>query len=103
MKRMIPALAFGMFIVPVANAAVGLVSVPVACGTIAEVHDLLDVNMPKAEPIGKGDDFGGPGRVVLFTGNGYWALITRTGADSFCVVASGHNWTVTGPRPATGF
>ena len=103
MKRIVAALALGIFFAPVANAAVGLVQVPVACGTIAEVHDLLGVNMPKPEPIGKGDDSGGQGRVVLFTGNGYWALITRTGADSLCVVASGHNWTVIESQPATGF
>jgi hypothetical protein len=103
MKRMIVALALSVFTIPAADAAVGLVQVPVACGTIEEVHTLLGVNMPKPEAIGKGDDSGGHDMVVLFTGSGYWALVTKVSADGLCVVASGHNWTVKEPRPATGF
>ena len=88
--------AFSLSAAPTANAAVDLVQVPVACGTLQDVQNLLSVNMPSPETIGKGGNSRGEDLVVLLTGaTGYWALVATMSPTSVCVVASGRNWTVT--------
>ena len=97
------AAALAILPAPAAHAAVELVQVSAACGTMAEVHELLAVNMPHPEPIGKGGDSHGQDLVVLFTGTGYWALVAKLSADRVCVVASGRNWTAVVPGEAEAF
>jgi hypothetical protein len=93
MKRRIIVAAFCIFAAPAANAAVDLVQVPVACGTLTDVKTLLDVNMPSPETIGKGGNSRGEDLVTLLTGaSGYWALVATMSPTSVCVVASGRNW-----------
>ena len=93
MKRRIIAAALGIFAAPAANAAVDLVQVPVACGTLEDVQDLLNVNMPSPETIGKGGNSRGEDLVALLTGaTGYWALVATMSPTNVCVVASGRTW-----------
>lgn len=98
MKRTIIAAALSIIAVPAADAAVDLVQVPVACGTLQEVQNLLDVNMPSPDTIGKGGNSRGEDLVVLLTGaSGYWALVATMSPTNVCVVASGRNWKTIDP------
>ncbi|CAN5331660.1 hypothetical protein BH10PSE9_BH10PSE9_20440 [soil metagenome] len=100
MKRNAIALAFSICLPAAAHAEVGLVSVPVLCGTSADVMNTLAVKMPTPEEIGGGGDGRGVPIATLLTGNGYWALLAMLSSDRVCVVASGHDWTVTDPAKA---
>jgi hypothetical protein len=98
MKRTIIAAALSVFAAPAANAAIDLVQVPAACGTLQDVKDLLSVNMPSADTIGKGGNSRGEDLVTLLTGStGYWALVATMSPTSVCIVASGRNWTTIAP------
>lgn len=86
-----------------AHAAVGLKSVPALCGPATEVLGTLGARMPNPKEIGRGGDSQGAPIATLFTGNGYWALVAMMSPDNVCVVASGHNWTVTETEPTKAF
>ena len=76
MKRLIVGAALSLFAAPAANAAVDLVRVPAACGTLHDIQNLLSANMPSPKTIGKGGNSRGEDLVVLLTGDsGYWALV----------------------------
>ena len=64
MKRMIIAAALGILAAPAAQASADLVQVPAACGTQAAIKELLSVNMPTPETIGKGGNSRGEDLVV---------------------------------------
>src|SRR4051794_22046319 len=99
MKRAIIATALSMVAVTAADAAVDLVKVPAACGTLQDVKDLLSVNLPSPEIIGKGRDSRGDDLVVLLSGpSGYWALVATMSPTNVCVVASGRNWKTIEPN-----
>ncbi len=76
-----------------ALASVDLVQVPIACGTLEEVSDLLKLKMHESATLGKGANSKGEDVAALFSGSGRWALVTRFSIDRVCVVASGRNWT----------
>lgn len=98
MKRTMIAAALSILAAPAANAAVDLVQVPVACGTLQDVQNLLDVNMPSPDTIGKGGNSRGEDLVVLLTGaTGYWALVATMSPTNVCVIASGRNWQTIDP------
>jgi len=104
MKRRIIAAALGILAASAANAAVDLVQVPVACGTLQDVQNLLSVNMPSPETIGKGGNSRGEDLVVLLTGaTGYWALVATMSPTNVCVVASGRNWRTIEPEGAKAY
>jgi len=93
------AAALTFSVAPSANAAIDLVQVPAACGTLKDVYDLLNVNMPVRVTIGKGGDSRGDDLVVLFNGaGGHWALVAALSPNSYCVVASGRNWRTVTPQ-----
>lgn len=85
------------------HAAVDLVQVPIACGTLSEVGDLLSLRMQGTTIIGKGENSKGQDVAVLFSGSGRWALVTKFSAGKVCVVASGRNWTDVAPAAANIF
>jgi hypothetical protein len=86
------ALAAASLSTAAAEAAVDVIQVPAACGTMVEVRELLRVNMPNPEAIGTGGDGQGRDLVTLFAGDGYWALTAAMAEGRVCVVASGRNW-----------
>jgi hypothetical protein len=102
MKRATIAVAVAFLGVPPANAAINLLQVPAACGTMEEVTTFLKAKMPGPEEIGSGGDKRGVTIATLLTGNGYWALVATVSFDQVCVVASGREWTV-GPVQAKSY
>ena len=103
MIRIAAAVVFFQFSLNLAQAEVNLVQVPVACGPVAEINDLLHNYMPGMSNIGKGSDARGQDVAVLFTGPEHWALVATTSANLLCVVASGSNWTAAPPVPDAQF
>lgn len=97
MKSNLVTLAVFSMLSSSAHAAVDLVNVPIACGSVAEVHELLRINMPGQEAIGKGEDSVGNDVAVLLTDAGHWAMVTKFTDGRVCVIASGRNWTLTAP------
>ena len=92
------ALAAASLSTAAADAAVDVIQVPAACGTMADVRELLSVNMPNPEAIGTGGDGRGRALVTLFAGDGYWALTAAMADGKVCVIASGRNWKAGGPE-----
>jgi hypothetical protein len=105
MKRSIIAIITGILTAPAAHAAADLVKVPVACGTLQDIKDLLGVNMPSPETLGKGGNSRGEDLVVLLSSptTGYWALVATMSPESVCVVASGRNWQALKPGTVKAF
>ncbi len=102
MKRGTIAVALAIFGTLPASAAIGVLQVPAACGTMEEVTTFLSQKMPGQEEIGSGGDKRGETIATLLTGNGYWALVATVSSDQVCVIASGHEWTI-GPVQAKSY
>jgi hypothetical protein len=102
MKHGTIAVALAIFGMQPANAAISLLQVPAACGTMEEVTTFLRQKMPGQDAIGSGGDKRGATIATLITGNGYWALVATVSSDQVCVIASGHEWTV-GPVQAKSY
>jgi hypothetical protein len=96
------AVALAVFGALPANAAISLLKVPAACGTMEEVTTFLSLKMPGPAEIGSGGDKRGVTIATLLSGNGYWALVATVSSDQVCVVASGREWTV-GPVQAKSY
>ena len=103
MTRFAAAFFCFVFSLDAARADIGLVQVPVACGTVAEVYGILQSNMPGMTKIGSGNDARGQDVAVLFAGAEHWALLATMAADRICVVASGRMWTTPPTAPVEQF
>jgi hypothetical protein len=103
MKRTIIAAVLTAVLGTGANAAADLIQVPATCGTVKDVHELLNIKMPHPEPIAKGGNSRGEDVAVLLAGDGYWALVAKLSQDRVCVVASGYNWTTATPGEVNAF
>jgi hypothetical protein len=101
MKCLFVVATLAVLAAPTAHASVDLVQVPAACGTLQDVLELLNVNMPSPETIGKGGNSRGDDLVVLLTAStGYWALVATMSPTNVCVVASGRGWKTIEPGRA---
>jgi hypothetical protein len=92
MKKLLLIALFNLAFSQSVHAGVELVQVPVACGTIEAVSELLHLKMEKSTTLGKGGNSQGQEVAALFSGSNRWALVTRVSPNRVCVIASGRNW-----------
>lgn len=74
--------------------AMDLVQVPIVCGSVDEVNQLLSLKMDDSTALGEGSDKHGQRVAALFTTEDRWAVVTKSPDGRVCIVASGRNWQV---------